>query len=169
VNLDIGCGSQKGNKPYKKGSDPLIVYADIVKTEFNKPFLSICCSGLNLPFKDNSFSRVLAFHVLEHVYNPLKFLKECKRVAKRTIIIAIPHLLRDLRFKNESESHIFTWSYSSFQHLLKLVFEDFIIQRTIIEPQFPFLKKTINQILNWIVLFFSRSRRENELIAYCHA
>ncbi|MEM1135154.1 MAG: methyltransferase domain-containing protein [Bacteroidota bacterium] len=48
--------------------------------------------GENLPFEDNVFDYVICCHVLEHVENPAKFLKEMTRVAKRGYI-EVPSLL----------------------------------------------------------------------------
>ena len=44
-----------------------------------------------LSFKDNSFDIVLCQEVLEHVPNPVKAMKELKRVAKKQLIITIPY------------------------------------------------------------------------------
>jgi methionine biosynthesis protein MetW len=44
-----------------------------------------------LPFKDHSFSTVVALDVLEHVYDPLRVLEEMKRVTAGTIIISVPN------------------------------------------------------------------------------
>lgn len=40
-------------------------------------------NGCNLKFKNNSFDTVLNFHVLEHVYEPIKMVKEAARVLKK--------------------------------------------------------------------------------------
>ncbi len=39
--------------------------------------------GENLPFEDNEFDYVICNHVLEHVDNPVRFMQEQSRVAKR--------------------------------------------------------------------------------------
>jgi SAM-dependent methyltransferase len=52
----------------------------------------ICADGENLPFPDKSFDYVICCHVLEHVENPARFLKELMRVAKRGYI-ELPSLL----------------------------------------------------------------------------
>lgn len=43
-----------------------------------------------LPFRDRVFSKVICFHVLEHVKNPFKCVAELKRVTKGQILIHIP-------------------------------------------------------------------------------
>lgn len=52
----------------------------------------IQADGENLPFKDNEFDYVICNHVLEHVEDPIKFLKEQTRVAKRGYL-EIPSLI----------------------------------------------------------------------------
>lgn len=44
--------------------------------------VDIISTGDDLPFKDNIWDFVLASHVLEHFYNPIKALKEWYRVTK---------------------------------------------------------------------------------------
>ncbi len=52
----------------------------------------ICADGENLPFENKEFDYVICCHVLEHVENPEKFLKEMMRVAKRGYI-EVPSLM----------------------------------------------------------------------------
>lgn len=47
--------------------------------------------GLHLPFKDNGFKEVWARAVIEHVENPILFLKECIRVAWAKVVVIAPH------------------------------------------------------------------------------
>ena len=53
---------------------------------------SVLGSGLSLPFADNTFDAVVNIDTLEHIppNGRLPFLRECLRVARRTIIIAAP-------------------------------------------------------------------------------
>jgi len=59
--------------------------------EENKP--DVIASVLAIPFSDNSFDSVLCAEVLEHLPfdNFTKALEELKRVAKKNIIISLPH------------------------------------------------------------------------------
>lgn len=68
--LHIGCGND-----YKRGwlnidNSPLVEPDMVVDLE--KP----------LPFKDNSFAMVRAYHVLEHIHNFIPLMKELHRVCK---------------------------------------------------------------------------------------
>ncbi|MFY7839910.1 MAG: class I SAM-dependent methyltransferase [Lacibacter sp.] len=61
--------------------------------------------GENLPFKDKEFDYVICCHVLEHVPDPVKFLQEQFRVAKKGYI-EIPSLLGELLAQKESHKWI---------------------------------------------------------------
>jgi len=45
----------------------------------------------SLPFKDNEFDTAILAEILEHVDNPVRVLKEAKRVTKNRIIITVPN------------------------------------------------------------------------------
>lgn len=162
--LDLGCGSDKTAEPYQKGLNSKVVYADIQKTRFNQSFLTVKCSGEALPFKKDCFSLVYASHVLEHVFNPYQFLKECERASSHKVIIKIPAMTKQYSRMEESIGHISTWTYSSLSNLLNLVFEDFTIYPIQTKFKFPFLKKTANQIIFWITCFLSHSRITNQFL-----
>jgi ubiquinone/menaquinone biosynthesis C-methylase UbiE len=54
----------------------------------------VVCDIHFLPFKDNQFSYVYCYHVLEHKgVNPIKAIKELKRVCNNIIEIQVPHWL----------------------------------------------------------------------------
>ncbi|MFH1638278.1 MAG: class I SAM-dependent methyltransferase [Candidatus Woesearchaeota archaeon] len=61
-----------------------------------------------LSFKNNSFDIVLCQEVLEHVPNPVKAMKELKRVAKSQLIITIPNepYFTLFRFLNWDKGHL---------------------------------------------------------------
>lgn len=47
--------------------------------------------GDDLPFKDKTVDFVLASHVIEHFYDPIAALREWERVARRYILLVVPH------------------------------------------------------------------------------
>lgn len=51
----------------------------------------VTASIFELPFEDNSFDVVGCFEVLEHQRDPLPALAELTRVAKRAVVISVPH------------------------------------------------------------------------------
>ncbi len=92
--LDVGCGMSyflfdfslhiKGFEGY--GLDIKNEIIDFVKkiSERNKLNLTFKVgSCYNIPFPDERFHLVICNHVLEHVKNPDKVLRECKRVLKK--------------------------------------------------------------------------------------
>ena len=58
---------------------------DVEKTKKPKNYSKIIVSDLNnpLPIKSSSFDTVIAGDIIEHLYNPLGFISECKRVLKK--------------------------------------------------------------------------------------
>lgn len=164
--LDIGCGSKIGDEPLLESHT---IYADVKMTNFNKEFLDINCDGHHLPFRSKVFDVVYVSHVLEHMFYPLKFLREVKRVCKARIVIKVPKLSRCL--DHEPEKHIFSWSKSSLHNLLSLVFDDFEIYPTRRKTfvRWPFLRRTFNQLIYWIIAFLRRDKYDviNEFTAIC--
>lgn len=95
--LDIGCGrenleicEERGLEKTIKERSSDIKYAcvDIGKSadvilDLNKIE--------KLPFEDNSFDVIVLSHILEHLYEPKKILKEAVRVSKKWIIVGLPN------------------------------------------------------------------------------
>lgn len=75
--LDVGCGANP------RGD----VNLDLSKTF---PIDLIADLDANLPFRDDSFDKAIAFHVLEHLKYPCHALLELVRVA-RLVEIRVPH------------------------------------------------------------------------------
>lgn len=92
--LDLGCGRGRHLKLMPKGSVGLDILPqkvdgyDIVRFDLN--YLS---PTIKLPFKDKSFDCVLASHVLEHVENPYRLLREINRILidEGIVIISVPN------------------------------------------------------------------------------
>lgn len=87
VSLNIGCGGTK-KYPLKGLGD---VNCDIQKPEKCVSGF-VLCDALSLPFKNNSFSEVFAYHIIEHLKKPAIFLAECGRVASGRVYIITPNL-----------------------------------------------------------------------------
>ncbi len=43
-----------------------------------------------LPFRERSFDEVYSSHLIEHVWNPAGFLRECERIARKRVVIKCP-------------------------------------------------------------------------------
>lgn len=84
--LDLGCGSGIVGDEFKNFFDAELIGVDVKDMRVKKiPFRLI--DGFNLPFDQNFFDIVLIIYVLHHARDPLKLLKEAKRVTKEKIII----------------------------------------------------------------------------------
>lgn len=53
--------------------------------------VDVVANGDELPFADNSFDFVLNSHVVEHIFDPIKAIKEWLRVATKYVYMVIPH------------------------------------------------------------------------------
>lgn len=74
----------------------------------------------NLSFKDNSFDIVLCQQVLEHVYDPVKAIKELKRAARKQLVISVPYepFFSILRFFIWKKEHVWAIRPEVFKHHL---------------------------------------------------
>ena len=93
--IDLGCGSN----PFPKAPVAVDKYIDPVHRKYGSNE-TICIEEIekkgckfieadieNLPFMDKSFDVAFSHHVVEHLDNPVKALKEMQRIAKRGIIM----------------------------------------------------------------------------------
>ena len=83
--LNLGCGEFKKNG-----------YINLDMNKKVKPDVVHNLNKFPYPFKDNYFDLVEASHVLEHVEDPFKVMKELHRIMKHngTLIIRVPHFSR---------------------------------------------------------------------------
>lgn len=99
-----------GHNPHPRANVVVDKYVDSnfhrsgdIKVLKNQQFLNV--DGESLPFADNEFDYVICCQVLEHVENPVKFLQEQFRVAKRGYI-ETPSLIGEYLFPRESHKWI---------------------------------------------------------------
>ncbi len=151
--LDIGCGASSGHQLQlldKKG----VIHIDIRITDFNKQIINVQCDANSLPFREKVFVLSYCSHTLEHVTNPLKVLKEIKRVTKRKAIIKVPSIQGVI--DKEAPSHFFTWSKYSLRNILNLVFDKVEVFESY-RPyksalsQLPILSRTALSIMHTLV------------------
>ena len=101
--LEVGGGhnpQKRSNVVVDKFIDSNYHRSGDVKVYKNQEFIQ--ADGENLPFKDNEFDYVICNQVLEHVEDPIKFLKEQTRVAKKGYLEA-PSLIGE--YLHPKESH----------------------------------------------------------------
>lgn len=110
-----------GHNPHPRSNVVVDKYVDSnfhrsgnIKIFKNQTFLD--ADGENLPFKDKEFDYVICCHVLEHVENPIRFLSEQFRVARRGYI-ETPSLLGEYFAPRESHK----WIINEFNDKLYLV------------------------------------------------
>src|SRR5574341_1523775 len=97
MRINIGCG-------YDRKAEYLNV--DQIKT----PAADIIADINHLPFKKNVFNEVYLSHVLEHVLDPDRALKEVHRISKQNgkIIIRVPHAFTHSNYLNPTHrTHFF--------------------------------------------------------------
>jgi len=76
--VDLGCGSA-GACPY---ADVLVDRKDESENFKGKEFIVHDLNDIPLPFEDNQFDFSFASHILEHIKEPIEFLKEVVRISK---------------------------------------------------------------------------------------
>lgn len=180
--LDIGCGTGAGSnilaKNFKKvyGVDISSDAIEYSKKNWKQKNISFLVgSGTDIPFPANTFDRVAAFEVFEHIKDWRKFLSELKRVTKRygKIYISTPN--KDVYSPGTKKPinpyHFFEMTEKQFKEALSKDFqiESFLGQRTpiyndhwiwkIVDPvlftfhgiiPFAFHKALKFRITNWI-------------------
>jgi SAM-dependent methyltransferase len=78
--LDVGCGQ----KPYEhiyRSSKYIGLEIDSPENRANKK-ADFYYDGKRFPFEDDEFDSIVCHQVLEHVFNPSRFLSELHRVIK---------------------------------------------------------------------------------------
>lgn len=90
--LNVGCGG--------RSSDKACYFGDVRIDVSMVPSVMILMDAHFLGFKKSIFERIVCFEVLEHLYSPLRALKEFKRVLKEDgeIIISVPNVWYWRRF-----------------------------------------------------------------------
>lgn len=104
--LEIGPGhnpTYRANVIVEKFIDTNYHRCGDVKVYDHQTFIH--ASGEKLPFKDKEFDYVICNQVLEHVDEPISFIKELSRVAKRGYI-ETPSLIGEFLFPKESHKWV---------------------------------------------------------------
>ena len=106
MTLDLGCGRNK--LPGAVGVDSNLDTAADVIADIDHG---------DLPFRDNSFDRVLLAHVIEHVENVIRAIEEVHRLTRPggTIVIETPHYTDFSSFCDPTHRwHLNTFSFRYF-------------------------------------------------------
>jgi len=115
--LDIGCGDGKVSEGL--AADGTLLGADIAATALRlareRGLVPVRTGDGGLPFRDSCFNLVLAFDVLEHLFDPGALLRECRRVLmpRGVLLVALPNagmILNRLHFLATGRFRDFTAS-----------------------------------------------------------
>lgn len=109
--------------------------------------VDVVASGDGLPFADDSHDFVFASHVLEHIPDPIGALEDWTRVARRWVVVVLPHrdrtfdrdrdltpvseLLHRHRsgFTSDEDRHWSVWTCASFVELCTAIGLDVVATR----------------------------------------
>lgn len=157
--LDIGSGTPSKHHIFLKGDN--VVHFDINPSAYHLEIIGDACF---LPFKNFTFDVVYASHILEHLENPFKAIKEMKAMLKASskscVIIKVPNA-SFFKWKSSGNTHIFGWDAYTLFNLLSRFFPKVVIEPTIKNIGSP-PRKILNLILH---LFYGY----NEITATCFA
>lgn len=118
--LDVGCGFNE--KQHTKRAD--------IGIDLKRGLCDVVATTYYLPFKENSFTKVIMSHILEHLSKPLQALKEINRVLSEEGFLEMevpnPHafyvfkdiFLRKKDSMNGNHEHVFLFSEVELQNLL---------------------------------------------------
>lgn len=110
VRLNLGCGNVLSYGSVNVDIHPLsrgarrILEMDDGTTSF------ILADARSLPFRDDTFGHIKAFHVLEHIEDLVGAMAEIHRIAKPlgTVELAVPYYRHDSAFSDPTHVHFFT-------------------------------------------------------------
>jgi ubiquinone/menaquinone biosynthesis C-methylase UbiE len=100
MHLDVGCEFEL--------RDDVNVDISTPKFRINRNFVN--ADAQHLPFRDEAFEEVTCFHLIEHVENPHKLLKELLRVTKIKATITCPYRFSGYA-KSKQHKHYFNKSW----------------------------------------------------------
>ena len=139
--LNLGCGPD-----IKKG----YVNMDLVNLQGVDVFWDLNKSPW--PFKDDTFDEVYCSHVLEHVDDLIKVMKEIKRVSKHgaVVVIRVPHFSCGVSYRDPTHKSFFLTLHS----IILQINASMVICRSLISkkknltsPDFHLLFSTTSLIL----------------------
>ena len=141
--LDLGCGEGFYSEYLRKkgyftiGIDNNEEMLKRAIGKYNKLFKLDVQNGL--PFPNNCFNLVLAIYILEHLKNPVKTIKEIRRVLKKggRAIIAVPNGMFNFEFFFQGHKHILS------ENIWKKLLKDFKILSIKHAAIIPLIRKVV--------------------------
>lgn len=83
--LEVGCGTGHVQNKLKNVVGMDITLSMLKKNRNN----AVCADAHSIPFKDEIFDVVYSIDVIEHVQNPGRMIRECRRVLKKNGILIL--------------------------------------------------------------------------------
>jgi len=134
--LDVGCGRGYGFEilqspdATRTGLDLSLEFLREARRNYHSVSL-VQATGERLPFRSGSFDTIIAFEVIEHLYDDVGFLNELKRLARPGGVIAISTPNRLIASGGEKQPlnpfHAGEYTAEEFKILLKQLFPDTIV------------------------------------------
>ena len=137
--LDAGCGegfvvdylAQRNPNLKLTGIDVSSDAIEYAKAHFGEKARFRPGSVYKLPFSDKSFDTILCSEVLEHLDDPNRAVGELKRVARKHVVITVPHEpyfqwlnnLGKLAGVATDPGHVNFWTKNTFQAFIRVHFE----------------------------------------------
>lgn len=85
--LDVGCGNGQLGRALRDAL-PGVVVAGLERAVRDGAAIEVTAyDGITFPFEDNAFDVVIVADVVHHDPEPLRVLRECRRVAKRLVVL----------------------------------------------------------------------------------
>lgn len=135
--LDIGCGK---NKHVSKSKSNVVVGMDM----FKFPGVDVVhnLEKTPWPFKKDEFDKIICSHVLEHVEDLTKVMKEIWRVSKNKaeIIIYSPYFSNYGAYTDITHKHFFTSESFDYFDPSKKLFQEYSYSKI---PKFKIIKKEL--------------------------
>lgn len=163
--LDIGCGSNPRGTvnldrfteetPHHHHHIDAKAYRNFIKGDAQYP-----------PIRRGVFHLIILSHVLEHLLKPAETLENLSEIAPNLIVV-VPN---NPVFR-ENETHLYSWSESSFEALLRYYYDDVTIYKTALFDRLSqsrilkIMRKTL--ITSFIAERIILRVFPLELVAYC--
>lgn len=92
--LDVGCGSKPYKNEFINAKEYIGMDIELSGHDHRNEDIDIFYDGEKFPFSDASFDSVLTFEVMEHIFEPINFIKEINRVLKidGLFLITVPFI-----------------------------------------------------------------------------
>ena len=155
VVIDVACGTGIGSQHLFAGGAKKCIGLDLdeaaleyARAEYKDCYFS-ACDAHDLCLADNSADLIVSFETLEHVANPVLFLRECKRVLKRggILICSTPnHTV--YRWFGKNEFHKKEFTAREFRDVLSTLFtvKELYCQKEVFYPRHVLERLTLRFI-----------------------